>query len=142
MTLVEPVPTNGEPALSPPPEDAAPQEEIATLRVEVQAQATRLQDLQGQVERLERELGLALQRYRQAILDAAPDLPPELLVGETVSELDASVARARALVERVRSQLEADLAHGRVPAGAPPRRTPDLSALSAREKITLGLDRR
>ena len=46
------------------------------------------------------------------------------------------------MVERVRSQLEAQASPERVPLGAPARSAPDLSALSPQEKILLGKMRR
>ena len=45
------------------------------------------------------------------------------------------------MVERIRSNLEAQLAEQRVPTGAPIRSAPDLSALSARDKIAYALTR-
>ena len=118
------------------------------------APADRLRDLQGQSDRLRDQLAQrdqevlslrsslqeAAMKYRQALLDAYPAVPQELLSGATVEELEASLERARAAVERIRQKLEEDMARSlSVPAGAPVRRAPDLSALSAREKIVYGL---
>jgi hypothetical protein len=80
----------------------------------------------------------AVQRYRAALLAQSPELPAELVTGDTVEEVEAAVQRTRELVDRVREQLAMDT--GRVvPAGSPPRRPPDLDALSPAEKIRLGL---
>ncbi|MBI4329341.1 MAG: hypothetical protein HY685_05715 [Chloroflexi bacterium] len=98
--------------------------------------------LQGEVEMLRKELATALQGYRLALLQASPELPEEMVQGESVAALESSLQRARALVARVRTTLEAEQARGRVPAGAPPRRAPDLSALSPQEKIAYGLAQR
>ncbi len=78
-------------------------------------------------------------RYRAALLAAAPEVPPELVVGDTVDAIDRSLAAARETVAAVRRQLAERTAVERVPAGSPARGGPDLSALSAREKIALAL---
>ncbi|HEX77492.1 MAG TPA: hypothetical protein G4O03_03650 [Dehalococcoidia bacterium] len=90
---------------------------------------------------VEKELEKAVARYRSLLLASAPDVPQELVKGETVDEVEASFQAARELVERIRQKLEAKLAGGRVPAGAPARSGPDLSTLSPREKILYGLTR-
>jgi hypothetical protein len=98
-----------------------------------------LREEQQQVQRLGAELAAALGRYRLALLAAAPDIPPELVQGETVAALDEALARAKALVDRVRRQVEAQAARERVPPGAPARSRADLSSLSPQEKILVGL---
>lgn len=59
----------------------------------------------------------------------------ELITGETVDEINESLKKARALIERVKQEMEAETAKTMVPAGAPQRMPMDLSALSPREKI-------
>jgi hypothetical protein len=46
------------------------------------------------------------------------------------------------MVGRVRSHLDAQAHAARVPAGAPPRSSPDLSAMTPEQKIRHGLARR
>ena len=75
------------------------------------------------------------------LLAAAPELPEELVAGDSIEELDASAERARQTVRQVRERLESQAQAGRVPAGSPPRGSPDFSALSSIEKIRLGLNR-
>ena len=53
----------------------------------------------------------------------------------TIESLNESLEKARNLIGRVRQGLETEIALTRVPAGAPERRPPDLSALTPREKI-------
>jgi hypothetical protein len=72
------------------------------------------------------------------VLTGAPELPPELVSGESVEEIEASLAQARQIVGRLREHLETQ-APVHVPPGAPPRTAQDFSALSAEEKIALGL---
>jgi len=84
----------------------------------------------------------AAERYRELVVRSEPALPAELIAGESIDAIEASVDAARALVGRVRSQLEAQAQAGRVPAGAPPRSGPDMSALTPEQKIRYGLAQR
>ena len=59
----------------------------------------------------------------------------ELISGDTIESINESLDKAKGLINRVRQGLETEISLGRVPAGAPERRPPDLSALSPREKI-------
>lgn len=86
----------------------------------------------------ERSRGAAA-RYRDVLLAREPDLPADLVSGDTVEEVDAAAVRARETVALVRQRLEAEAQLGRVPAGAPARGAPDASGLSAAEKIRFGL---
>lgn len=94
-----------------------------------------------QIEQLKGHLEQAVARYRQQLLAQSPEVPEELVKGETVAEVEASLAAAQKLVERVRRQLEARLSAERVPPGAPARTRPDLSALSPKDKIAYALAR-
>lgn len=96
---------------------------------------------QEEIRELQEELAAALGRYRGALLEGAPEVPQELVQGESVQALEESFSRARELVERVRRQVEAKLAKERVPPGVPPRRPLDISGLSSKDKIALGLQR-
>lgn len=78
-------------------------------------------------------------RYRELVLDHEPDLPADLVSGDTVQEIDAAVARARETVSQVRQRFEAAAQASRVPAGAPPRGGIDTSSMTPAEKIRLGL---
>ncbi len=149
-------------------EVAALQEELSDARVEVgrlqmaaadaEARASTLNeqngDLRSSLEQAEAGLdaarresqGLQIRlqeataRYREALLASSPDLPEEIVAGETIEELDAAAEQARQTVRRVRDRLESEAQSGRVPAGAPPRSGPDVSSLSPIEKIRLGLN--
>ena len=90
---------------------------------------------------LREPLGSAVGRYREMVLAKAPEVPVELVRGETIEEIDASLTAAQAVVDRVKKQIEAQAAAERVPAGAPARTPPDLSGLSPREKIAYALSR-
>jgi chromosome segregation ATPase len=120
--------------------------EIAELRRQISAreeslanQVVELEDLRVSAGESQAQAREAVERVRKAILDREPDLPQELIIGETVAELDASVSQARQTVAQVRQHLEQQAQSLRVPAGAPARGAPDISAMPAAEKIRAGL---
>lgn len=88
------------------------------------------------------ELRQAALKYREARLAAAPETPPDLVPGGTLAEIDQQVEAAQRVVAQLRERLEEESRSSRVPVGSPPRRAPDLSALSPEEKIRLGLRER
>ncbi len=128
------------------------QEELAETRLRAERLAERLADREARAAELEETLAAlreelhrvhtarreAVQRYRAALLAQSPELPADLVTGETVEEVEAAVQRAREIVGRVREQLVVETGHA-VPAGSPPRRPPDLDGLSPEEKIRYGL---
>jgi|SRR6266571_500490 len=83
-------------------------------------------------------------KYREARLASAPEVPQDLVPEtEAIEQVEQDFEAAKRLVSRVRDSVQDEarqqLRSARVPAGAPARRAPDLSALSAEEKIRLGL---
>ena len=129
-----------EPAASEEPASAEDGERAA-LQAELAEARGALESERASRERLEADLAAAVESCRQALLASAPELPAELVQGSTVAELEAAFASAKALADRVRQQVESEAAQERVPAGAPPRRGVDASALSSQQKILLGLRR-
>ena len=115
---------------------------VAVLEQEISGLKRELAGREEEAEALRRHLARALERYRSLLLSGAPEVPAELVKGETLEALEESFATAKALVERVRREVEARLQHERVPPGSPPRRALDLSGLSPHEKILLGLRHR
>lgn len=97
---------------------------------------------EAELAELRDRLKLDAQKYRALLLQGAPEVPEELVVGETVEEVEKSFLAAQQVVEKVKKALEARALKERVPAGAPPRSVPDLSPLSPREKIAYGLGKR
>lgn len=83
----------------------------------------------------------AAERYRALALEQSPELPEELVAGESVEEIEEALQRARETVAKVRGHIESQAQAGRVPVGAPVRSGPDFSTLSAGEKIRHGLER-
>ena len=84
-------------------------------------------------------LANAVTKYRAALLVTSPGVPEELIAGETVEEIDASLEQAQRIVSKVQLQLENDAALWDIPAGAPPRMPADLSSLSPAAKIAHAL---
>jgi len=80
-------------------------------------------------------LSQAVASYRELVATAHPEIPPELIAGDSVAAVDESLRSAEALVDKVKRGIEAETAKTRVPAGAPQRAPLDLSVLSPREKI-------
>jgi len=121
---------------------------VEELQAAVTAQAAALREreeelaaIRAEIDEARQRLALAVAKYRLLALERQPQIPAELVSGETVEEVDRSLATARALVERVRRQLEAETQSRRVPVGSPGRQGADVSALSPRDKIAYALAR-
>jgi chromosome segregation ATPase len=95
--------------------------------------------LHEEVEALQGGLKAAASKYRSALLASQPEVPPDLVSGETVEEVDQQLEAALRMIAQLRGHLESQAQAVRVPTGAPARRAPDLSALSPAEKIVHGL---
>ena len=107
------------------PSEAPPETAAATL--DTQRTLVLEQALEATQRELARQRDLAcaaVARYRQAVLAAEPDLPPEMVRGENIEDVDASIVAARTMVAHVREQVEARRPSERgSPAGAPARDT-------------------
>ncbi|MYD37028.1 MAG: hypothetical protein F4X20_08525 [Dehalococcoidia bacterium] len=124
---------------------------IEAMQAELAARDERVSALEEHLITLERELSTTVSRYRLALLDTAPEVPGDLVSGTTAEELESSLAKAKGVVEQVRTRLlegmesesrDTEQPGPGIPAGAPPHTLNDGSAdLTAREKITLGLER-
>jgi len=126
-------------------------EALAELAAVSEAEAESNSAIESALEATRRELEeqrrlalTAVARYREAALAAEPELPPELVAGQTVEEVDASLAAARRTVASIRQRLaeEAEPSTRGFPAGAPARLGGSLEGLSAAEKIARGLEQR
>ncbi len=92
-------------------------------------------ELEQKLAEQEESLAQAISSYRALAVKYNPGVPEEQVTGDSIEEIDASLASAQALINRVRQELEAEIAAARIPAGAPQRTPADLSALSPRDKI-------
>lgn len=121
---------------------AGAQEELASCRQQISGLDEELSAARNENGELHARLQAAASKYRQVLLAAAPELPEEMVQGKSIEEIEASLEKARQTVLHIRERLESHAQAGRVPAGSPARTAPDFSALSAIEKIRLGLSRK
>jgi chromosome segregation ATPase len=128
---------------------AAATTEAATLRNELAAtvEARRASEAEAHSAReylqaAEARLRAAAEKYRDLVVRTEPELPEELISGDDIEAVDASVESARGIVGRVRSHIDAQAQAMRVPAGAPARGASDYGALSPEQKIRIGLAQR
>jgi len=77
----------------------------------------------------------AVSSYKAMVARANPEVLDELVTGDTIESINDSLNKAKTLIGRVREGLEVEISAAKIPAGAPQRTPPDLSALSPREKI-------
>ncbi len=93
------------------------------------------QEMEERVATLNNSLSEAVASYTKVVVQANPEVIDELIGGDTIESINESMERAKDLVSKVRQGVETEISLTRVPAGAPERTSPDLSALSPREKI-------
>lgn len=118
-------------------EDHAAQEEKAGAALAAALQ--RLEALEGveaNNETLVNNLATVVTSYKKALANANPNIPEELLTGETIEAIDSALASATALVDKVKASLAAD---AKVLPGAPTRTGPSLEGLSGEAKIKVAL---
>lgn len=90
---------------------------------------------EGKLTTIQNSLVEAVAGYKAMVVQANPEVLEELVTGDTVDSINDSLNKAKTLVSRVRQGLETEISGAKIPAGAPQRTPPDLSALSPREKI-------
>ena len=119
---------------------------ITVLEADVTARDTELLAAKEEVGRsaaviteLQEQSKVALAKYREAIVQANPDVPEALISGDSFQSLSDSVEKGKIVVDAVSDKLKAAAAAGTVPAGAPERGEITLNGLSAREKISAGI---
>ena len=116
-------------------EGARLQAEIAAANDAVAAFEAEAASLRAMLDDAEQRTREAASRYRELAVRAEPSVPADLIAGDTIEAIDTSIARARELAASVRSHIEAE---ARVPAGAPQRSAPDLSAMTPEQKSGTG----
>jgi hypothetical protein len=88
---------------------------------------------------LKDRLKQAVAAYRESLLKANPDVPPDMVGGDSLEEVSDSLFSAKKMLGRMRRIVEAEQAAAKVPAGPSTRSDADLSGLSPREKIQYGI---
>ena len=117
--------------------------EAVASEAEQAAEAEQIASAERQLEVQRGETRTAVARYREAVLAAEPQLPPELVSGETLNEVDASLEAARRSVAQIRERLSAEREEPRgFPVGAPARGGVSAAAMTSAEKIAYGLEQR
>ena len=77
----------------------------------------------------------AVAGYKKLVMETNPDVTEDLINGESIQAITASLSKAKNLIEKLKQKVEKDVAHSRIPIGSPGRQVPDLSGMSPREKI-------
>ncbi len=123
------------------PGEQTPQDRVAELEQTVAGKDSDIAGLQqakteleAKLQSLTQSLNEAIASYKTMVVQANPEVE-ELIIGDTIEAVNASLSKAKVLVGKVRQGVEASILRARVPAGAPERTVPDLSTLSPREKI-------
>ena len=145
--ITNPPETNGAESETPPSEERGENKDepsplegrVAELEQKLEQTETQRREGEEQLSTTQKALAEAVSRYRALLLASTPEAPESMVVGETVDEVDRSFAEAKALVQRVRRDVEEKLAKERLPAGSPTRGPANFSSLSSMEKIRAAL---
>jgi uncharacterized coiled-coil protein SlyX len=121
---------------------AAKDSRIAELEQAVADRDSQIAALNQSLAELESRLSQAVASYKALVVKSNPAVPEELIAGDSIEEIDHSLANAQVLIERVRQELEVEIAAAKIPAGAPLRAPLDFSALSPKEKIQYAIGER
>ena len=108
---------------------------IADKESEIAALKESESELQAKLSTVTKSLTEAVASYKARVIQMNPGITEELISGETIEAVEISLEKAIGLIGRVKKSIEKEISQTKVPAGAPGRRTADLSALSPREKI-------
>jgi len=84
----------------------------------------------------------AVAKYLGAARLANPTIPQDIIAGDAIEDIDASLAKATTIAESVKANLEAQAKEAKVPAGAPTRGEISLEGLTPREKIAAGIQQK
>jgi len=112
---------------------------IAALETELSEAKQTVESLRAEGVAVSEAREQAVAKYLDAVRLANPTIPQDIIAGETIEDIDASLAKATTIVESVRANLEARAKEAKVPAGAPPRTEISVEGLSPREKIAAGI---
>jgi len=80
----------------------------------------------------------AVSKYLGMAKASNPQVPQDMISGETIAEIDASVEKGKGLVSAVKKTLESETAAAKVPAGAPTRGE-TTEGMSNKDMIAAGL---
>jgi len=83
----------------------------------------------------------AVTKYLNMAKALNPNIPEGIISGETISAIDQSVDKGKAIVEAVKKAMESEAAAAKVPAGAPTRGAISTEGMSPKEKIAYAISR-
>jgi chromosome segregation ATPase len=107
-------------------------QELSTLRTAGSVAEARIAELTG-------SLTEAISKYKERLYSSHPELLENMITGDTIQEIDASLDSSLVLVDKVKANIAEQSKEVKVPAGSPERTGPDLSAMSAKEKIAYAI---
>ncbi len=112
---------------------------VVNLNNEVATLKQSLAESEEKLTTLNHSLAEAVASYKALVTQSNPEVLEELITGDTIEAINESLEKAKTLISRVKQGLDAEIAAGKVPAGAPIRTPLDLSALSPQEKISYAI---
>jgi hypothetical protein len=115
---------------------------IAALEAELSEAKTGSEAAAAELASVKEANSQAISKYLDAVRAANPTIPQDIIVGDTIEDIDASLAKATTIAESVKASLEAQAKEAKVPAGAPTRGEISLEGLSPREKIAAGIQQK
>jgi hypothetical protein len=115
---------------------------IAELEAELSEAKTGSEAAAAELAQVKEAHGQAVAKYLDAVRLANPTIPQDIITGDTIEDIDASLAKATTIAESVKTNLEAQAKEAKVPAGAPPRGEISLEGLTPREKIAAGIQQK
>lgn len=119
---------------------ASAEAQLAEVASGREAAEVKLSSLRSDIEEVRAQLSEAAVKYREVKLSAAPEVPADLVPSsQSVAEIDEGFEAAQRVVGQLKERMAEERQSARVPLGSPSRRVPDLSGLSAAEKIREGL---
>jgi len=104
---------------------------LSEVKKQSEALTTTLKDARDQ----------AVAKYATMAKALNPTIPEDMISGETIEELDASVEKAKGLVSSVKKTMETEASAAKVPAGAPTRGE-TTEGMSSRDKIAAGIQQK
>jgi hypothetical protein len=107
----------------------------ATVSVVTQAGETAA----GELAQAKEAYTKATAKYLAMVKAANPTIPGDIIAGQTIEDIDASLAKAQSIATAIKANLAAQAKEAKVPAGAPTRGEISLEGLSPREKIAAGI---
>jgi hypothetical protein len=115
---------------------------IAALEAELSEAKTGSEAAADELASAKEAHGQAVAKYLGAVRLANPTIPQDIIAGDTIEDIDASLAKAATIAESVKANLEAQAKETKVPAGAPTRTEISVEGLSPREKIAAGIQQK